>query len=64
VNLGGDTDTIGAMAGAAAGALHGVEGIPGEWMEALENGEKGRDYVRHLAEALWETWRQSADSRG
>ncbi|MCS6862455.1 MAG: ADP-ribosylglycohydrolase family protein, partial [Abditibacteriales bacterium] len=45
VSLGGDTDTIGAMTGAIAGALHGVEGIPSEWLNALENGEKGRDYV-------------------
>lgn len=64
VNLGGDTDTIGAMTGAVAGALHGVESIPGEWLAALENGEKGRDYGRHLAETLWETWRQGVDSHG
>lgn len=53
VSLGGDTDTIGAMAGAIAGAFHGVEAIPRDWMEALENREKGRDYVQRLAEQLW-----------
>lgn len=52
VSLGGDTDTIGAMTGAIAGAFHGVEAIPQEWLDALENGEKGRDYVWQLAEAL------------
>lgn len=52
VSLGGDTDTIGAMTGAIAGAFHGVEGIPTEWLNALENGEKGRDYVWQLAETL------------
>lgn len=52
VSLGGDTDTIGAMAGAVAGACHGVEAIPEEWLAALENGPKGRDHVRKLAEDL------------
>ncbi len=54
VSLGGDTDTIGAMAGAIAGAYHGLEGIPGEWLEVLENTGKGRDYVLRLAARLHE----------
>ncbi len=45
VNLGGDTDTIGAMAGAIAGAFYGYGQIPQEWLEPLENRAKGRDYV-------------------
>jgi ADP-ribosylglycohydrolase len=45
VNLGGDTDTIGAMAGAIAGAYYGHDQIPQEWLKPLENGAKGRDYV-------------------
>jgi poly(ADP-ribose) glycohydrolase ARH3 len=45
VNLGGDTDTIGAMAGAVAGAYYGFEQIPQEWVGPLENGPKGRDYT-------------------
>ena len=49
VNLGGDTDTIGAMAGAVAGAYYGLNAIPRSWLEVLENGEKGRDYVIQLA---------------
>ena len=53
VNLGGDTDTIGAMAGALAGAYHGAEALPQRWLEALENGDKGRDYVIQLADRLW-----------
>lgn len=31
-NFGRDSDTIGTMAGAIAGALHGVHGIKGEWV--------------------------------
>lgn len=52
VGLGGDTDTIGAMAGAIAGALHGVRGIPDRWLDALENESRGRDYVLDLAAQL------------
>jgi poly(ADP-ribose) glycohydrolase ARH3 len=52
VALGGDTDTIGAMTGAIAGAYHGLKGIPAEWAGALENTGKGRDYVMHLAAQL------------
>ena len=56
VRLGGDADTIGAMTGAIAGAFHGAEAIPPDWLAALENGEKGRDYVRHLGDSLFEKW--------
>jgi poly(ADP-ribose) glycohydrolase ARH3 len=52
VNCGGDTDTIGAMAGALAGAYYGFSAIPSAWLEPLENGEKGRDYVVSLAAEL------------
>ncbi len=45
VNLGGDTDTIGAMAGAVAGAYYGLDQIPQEWIDPLENGVKGREYT-------------------
>lgn len=56
VSLGGDTDTLGAMTGAIAGAYHGVEAIPRRWWEALENEGKGRDYVVGLGESLYELW--------
>ncbi len=48
VSLGGDTDTVGAMAGAISGALHGASGIPEAWMDVLEEGPKGREHVRSL----------------
>ncbi|MDY6851882.1 MAG: ADP-ribosylglycohydrolase family protein, partial [Thermodesulfobacteriota bacterium] len=50
VNLGGDTDTIGAMAGAAAGAYYGLKGLPPVWVRVLENGSLGRDYVVNLCQ--------------
>lgn len=52
VGLGGDTDTIGAMTGALAGACHGVSAVPGDWWEALENGPDGRDDVVDLARRI------------
>lgn len=35
VNLGGDTDTIGAIAGGIAGVMYGFENIPVEWLTTL-----------------------------
>lgn len=35
VNLGGDTDTTGAVAGGLAGLTYGLEGIPETWLEDL-----------------------------
>jgi len=52
VNLGGDTDTIGAMAGAIAGAYYGHSSIPRKWLDPLENGAKGRDYVANCVRKL------------
>jgi poly(ADP-ribose) glycohydrolase ARH3 len=54
VNSGGDTDTIGAMAGAVAGACWGRASIPKQWLAVMENGEKGRDYINALALRLAE----------
>lgn len=55
---GGDTDTIAAMAGALCGAHAGVGAIPAAWLERLENGTKGRDYVQRLADELFQLWVQ------
>ena len=52
VNLGGDTDTIGAMTGALVGALHGDTWFPARWFRHLENGPDGRDAIIATAEAL------------
>jgi ADP-ribosylglycohydrolase len=34
-NVGRDADTIAAMAGAMAGALHGAEAVPSQWRERI-----------------------------
>lgn len=52
IRAGGDTDTVGAMAGAIAGARFGASAIPGRWLDALEDGERGRSHVERLAAQL------------
>lgn len=51
VNLGDDTDTVGAVAGGLAGIIYGVESIPVEWLDTL----KRRDYLEQLAENFAKT---------
>jgi len=56
ISLGGDTDTIAGMVGAIVGAHVGEKGLPSEWIEQLEDGPRGRSFVRSLADRLFETW--------
>jgi ADP-ribosyl-[dinitrogen reductase] hydrolase len=49
VNGGGDTDSLGAIAGAVAGAFNGASTIPERWM----NGVEGRDYIEGIAYRLY-----------
>lgn len=56
VNLGGDTDTLAAMAGSMAGAYWGASAIPEPWWDVLENGPgSGRDYAVGLGLSLART---------
>jgi ADP-ribosylglycohydrolase len=48
VNMGGDTDTTGAILGAMAGAHYGVDAIPERWLDGLQN----REGIDLRAEAL------------
>ena len=48
ISLGGDTDTIAAMAGAISGAYLGIESIPGEWRAKPEN----KEYLDGIAQGL------------
>ncbi|MDS0284074.1 ADP-ribosylglycohydrolase family protein [Haloarcula onubensis] len=48
VNRGGDTDTLGAVTGALAGARFGADALPDRWLETLEY----RDDLQLLAQAL------------
>ena len=48
VTLGGDTDTIATMAGAIAGAYHGVECVPELWQDICEGVETARQHADKL----------------
>ena len=50
VNLGGDTDTIGAITGSLAGALYGYENIPKKWIKSLKN----KDLIEEISNKFWE----------
>ncbi|MBE5860826.1 MAG: ADP-ribosylglycohydrolase [Butyrivibrio sp.] len=39
VNLGDDTDTVGAIAGGLAGLFYGYDGIPEDWLEVIQRSE-------------------------
>ena len=39
MNLGDDTDTVGAVTGGLAGIAYGMDGIPGEWIDKLRGKE-------------------------
>ena len=56
VNLGGDTDTIAAIAGSLAGALYGFDSIPEDWLNTL----KRKDYIGDLCESAYNKWRLNA----
>jgi ADP-ribosylglycohydrolase len=48
VNLGGDTDTVAAVAGGLSGLYYGYESIPCEWLSVIAR----RDYVESLCNGL------------
>lgn len=48
VNLGDDTDTVGAVAGGLAGLYYGLEEIPAEWIELLPK----KEWIIELAKQM------------
>jgi poly(ADP-ribose) glycohydrolase ARH3 len=52
LGLGGDADTIAAMAGAIAGVAGTATAIPAEWLALCEDGPRGKGYALDLAERL------------
>jgi len=50
VNLGGDTDTIGIVAGSMAGMFYGLNGIPDEWVNSLVRIEYIKEMCRKFAD--------------
>jgi ADP-ribosyl-[dinitrogen reductase] hydrolase len=49
VNLGGDTDTVGAVTGALCGAYYGLSQVPQRWLEVLQD----REEIMQLAEGIY-----------
>ena len=49
VNMGEDTDTVGAVTGAVVGARFGVSGLPDRWLETVERADELRELAERLA---------------
>ena len=49
INAGGDTDSLGAMAGAVSGSFNGASGVPDRWKAGVE----GMEYLESLAVRLY-----------
>ncbi|QDS99219.1 ADP-ribosylglycohydrolase family protein [Adhaeretor mobilis] len=52
VLLGGDTDSVAAIAGAICGANVGSENLPPDWLISLAEWPRSKSWMRQLAEAL------------
>ncbi len=52
VNLGYDTDTVGAVTGAAAGIIYGKENIPTRWLTDLRRKDDLEDLAKQFAECI------------
>ena len=49
VNLGQDTDTVGAVTGGLVGIYYGMDQIPNEWIEAIKN----KKLINNLSQSLY-----------
>ena len=49
VNLGGDADTVGAIAGSLAGSLYGIAAIPRRWLASLQG-------LSEVTSTVWQLW--------
>ena len=54
INLGGDTDTIGALTGGVAGIIYGYDYIPDEWKNAIAKKEYLMDIFEEFSENIYE----------
>jgi poly(ADP-ribose) glycohydrolase ARH3 len=57
IGLGDDTDTLAAMTGALCGAFGGLAAVPEELVNRIEDQGKGGQYIRTLAERLYDRHR-------
>lgn len=54
LDCGGDTDTVGAIAGALAGAVVGEQGIPSDWLNGIHDWPRGIGVFRAVGDRLAE----------
>ena len=54
LDCGGDTDTVGAISAALAGAVTGGQAIPRDWKEKLADWPRGEKFLSKLADGLTE----------
>jgi len=52
VNLGGDTDTTGAVTGGLAGLLYGLDTIPEKWVEQIVRYDDIENLAKRLADKI------------
>ena len=48
VNLGDDTDTVGAVAGGMEGLYYGIEEVPNEWLEVIPKNEEILELIEKM----------------
>lgn len=63
VNHSGDSDSTGSVCGNLAGAWHGREALPDDWVRALEGRSTIEQVAADLAVIGWPDWRQRQDAR-
>jgi poly(ADP-ribose) glycohydrolase ARH3 len=61
--LGGDTDTLAAMAGALSGAYIGASRLPSRLVGLLESSPKGRAYLKRLSEQLFAVYQRGGEAQ-
>ena len=52
VNLGGDSDSIGAVFGQIAGAYYGFDAIPGRWVKAIKTWRKVDTLIKSFLDTV------------
>lgn len=56
INLGNDTDTVGAITGSMAGILYGYSSIPQKWIDSLEGKDSLNSYLSSFIHAMDNDW--------
>lgn len=56
INLGDDTDTVGAITGSMAGILYGYSSIPQKWIDSLEGKDSLNSYLSSFVHTMDNNW--------